>query len=260
MNETLVAQVEELGLSQKEARVYVANLMLGAATVQKIADFAGIKRVTTYVILESLLNLGLASQTNKGKKTYFMAEEPVNLRRLLSTKEQALKEQRRSFEDILPQLQSLKTLPSDSPSVRFYDGAEGIKSIMASFLEAHKTDGPMELYGCSNLDQLYAFFPEFKNTLTNPERIKLGFKSRFLYTSSQGPIFKGTDEGRNRESRFVPPDKYFLQGDFSIVGNHIVMLSLSGSRPIGITIDSQPLSLGMLALFNLAWDAAAQYN
>jgi sugar-specific transcriptional regulator TrmB len=51
MNEELIGQIEELGLSNKEARVYVANLMLGPAGVQQIADASGIKRVTTYVIL-----------------------------------------------------------------------------------------------------------------------------------------------------------------------------------------------------------------
>src|SRR4051812_25054594 len=83
MNDELIASIEDLGLSQKEARVYLANLMLGPATVQKIADQSGIKRVTTYVILESLNNLGLVSQSTKGKKTYFVAEEPSHLRRLL---------------------------------------------------------------------------------------------------------------------------------------------------------------------------------
>jgi HTH-type transcriptional regulator, sugar sensing transcriptional regulator len=237
MNEQLVAQVEELGLSQKEARVYVANLMLGPSTVQRIADFSGIKRVTTYVILESLTNLGLASQSTKGKKTYFVAEEPSNLRRLLDKKEQALSEQKQSFEEILPQLQSLKTLPSDSPGVKFYDGPEGIKSIMASFLEAHRDDSDKMLYGISNLDQLWSYFPEFRTNMTNPERIKHGFESKFIYTSSEGPVFRDLDHASMRESRFVPLDKFPLNGDISIVGNHVIMLSLSGSSPIGITID-----------------------
>src|SRR6185369_9751717 len=103
-------------------------LMLGPATVQKIADQSGIKRVTTYVILESLNNLGLVSQSTKGKKTYFVAEEPSQLRRLLQKKEQAIKEQQSHFDAILPELNQLKTLPTESPNVRFYDTAEGIRT------------------------------------------------------------------------------------------------------------------------------------
>jgi HTH-type transcriptional regulator, sugar sensing transcriptional regulator len=260
MNEDLVAQVEELGLSQKEARVYVASLVLGPATVQRIADFAAIKRVTTYVILESLSNLGLVSQSTKGKKTYFVAEDAGNLSRLLEKKAQALKEQKQSLEEILPQLRSLKSLPSESPSVKFYDSPEGIKSIMTTFLDAHREDSDKLLLGISNLDQLWQFFPEFRTNLTNPERVKHGFRSKIIYTSKEGAVFKGTDPARMRESRFVPPAKFGLNGDISMVGNHIIMLSLTGTRPIGITIDSKQLADGLKAFFELAWQGAEAYN
>src|SRR5947209_5718152 len=129
MDDQLISQVEELGLSNKESRVYVANLMLGAAGVQQIADASGIKRVTTYVILESLVSLGLVSQTTKAKKTLFNAESPENLRRLLDKKEQSIKEQKHQLEELLPQLGKLSTLPKDVPSVKFYDGAESIQTI-----------------------------------------------------------------------------------------------------------------------------------
>lgn len=258
MNDELIASIEDLGLSQKEARVYLANLMLGAATVQKIADQSGIKRVTTYVILESLNNLGLVSQSTKGKKTYFVAEEPSQLRRLLQKKEQAIKDQQKHFDAILPELNQLKTIPTDSPNVRFYDTAEGIKAITASFLESNKNVG--ELYGMSNIDQLFGFFPEFSAASGNPERTKVGIRSKFIYTSERGPVLKDSDKERNRESRFVPIDKYPLTGDVTIVGDNIVMLSLVGNKPIGITINSAELSKSLKAIFDLAWESASGYD
>ena len=171
--------IEDLGLSKKEARVYVANLMLGPATVQKIADHADIKRVTTYVILESLAGLGLVSHSNQGKKTYFTAEDPISLRRLLQKKEQQVAEQKTSFEGILPELQKLKNLPAESPNVRFYEGAEGIKSIFSSFYASHADEVDM-VYGMSNLDQLHAFYPEMAQRLSNPERVNYKIPSRFI--------------------------------------------------------------------------------
>src|SRR6266851_2346010 len=120
-DQTLVSHIEELGLSNKEARVYLACLSIGPSSVQRIADESGIKRVTTYVILESLVGLGLVSQSVKGKKTYFIAEDPINLERLISRREQELKEQKQNFNQILPELKTLKTQPKDAPSVKFYD-------------------------------------------------------------------------------------------------------------------------------------------
>lgn len=256
MNDELLSAIEDLGLSQKEARVYVANLILGPATVQKIADQADIKRVTTYVILESLASLGLVSQSNQGKKTYFTAEDPISLRRLLKKKEQQIKEQKISFENILPELQELKNLPSDSPTVRFYEGAEGIKSIFSSFFASHVEEVDM-VYGMSNLDQLHAFYPEMNEQSSNPERVKFKIPSRFIYTSERGAIYKDTDTLANRESRWLPHEKYPLNGDISIVGDHVVLLALTGNKPIGITIHSHELSKGMKAIFDLAWEAAS---
>jgi hypothetical protein len=58
----------------------------------------------------------------------------------------------------------------------------------------------------------------------------------------------------------VPEDKFPLSGDLNVVGDHIVMLSLSRDNPIGITIESRELSKGLSAWFELAWEAAKDYN
>ena len=260
MNEQLISQIEELGLSNKEARVYVACLTLGASPVQKIADQAGIKRVTAYVILESLVSLGLVSQSVKGKKTFFNAEEPSNLRRLLEKREQEVKEQKLNFEQVLPELMSLKEVPKDSPAVKFYEGAEGIKAITSTYLEAASNAGIQEVYGISNLDEIYAFFPEFQANSGNPERTRTGLTSRFIYSYTGGPILKDSDKVRSRESRWVPPDKFALTGDWNVVGDTVIILSPRGTQPIGITIHSTQLAEGMREIFNLAWEAAKPYN
>jgi len=261
MNEELISQIENLGLSNKEAKVYVASLMLGASPVQQIADQAGIKRVTAYVILESLASLGLVSQSTKGKKTYFNAEEPKNLRRLLEKREQEVKEQKVGFEGILPELQNLKSLPKDSPAVRFYDSAEGIKTINSTIMESYQKQGLIEgVYGISNLDELYNLFPDFIQAQSNPERVRTGLQSKFIYSYSGGPVLKETDKARNRESRWVPAEEFPLTGDFNIIGNHIVILSPTSSQPIGITIDSAHLARGLKQIFMLAWQAAEKYN
>jgi predicted transcriptional regulator len=258
--EELVSHIEELGLSNKEARVYVACLSLGASAVQRIADRAGIKRVTTYVILESLVGLGLVSQTVKGKKTYFNAEEPINLERLVDKREQELKEQRSNFSQILPELQGLKMIPSDSPSVKFYDSADGIKTILNTFLQQGKRPGVEKVYGFSNLDLVLGYFPEFREGMANPMRSKAGIHSQFLYTSKDGPIMSETDEVRNRESRWIPSDKFPMTGDFTLVGDNILMISLGAANPIGISVTSRELAAGLKALFAIAWEAAKPYN
>jgi sugar-specific transcriptional regulator TrmB len=260
MNEQLISHIEDLGLSNKEARVYVACLLTGPAAVQRIADQSGIKRVTTYVILESLVGLGLVSQSIKGKKTLFIAEDPSNLRRLLEKRAHELEEQQTNFESILPELSKLKAIPKDSPNVRFYDSADGIKTIMSNFIQHGISDDVDVVYGMSNLDQLYVFFPEIRHAHSNPQRTTAGIRSKFIYTSNEGALLKDSDAASNRESRFFPPDKFPMSGDFTIVGDNVMLLTLNGQHPMGVTIESSELAKGFKAIFSAAWEASSLYN
>jgi sugar-specific transcriptional regulator TrmB len=260
MDAQLISSIEDLGLSNKEARIYVASLMVGPSGVQAIADYSGIKRVTTYVILESLVSLGLVSQSVKGKKTLFIAEDPTNLRRLLDKREQEVKDQKQSFETILPELLSLKSLPKDSTNVKFFEGAEGIKTIMDTYLNRTDLKDDKLIYGFSNLDHVFHYFPDIKADRSNPRRVSQNIRSRFLYTSSEGPIMRAGDEAANRESRYLPLDKFAMMGDFTIIGDMIVMLSLTGEHPLGVMIKSDVLAKGLCVMFEAAWEAAEKYN
>lgn len=260
MNEELLRQLEDLGLSEKEAKVYVASLILGPATVQQIANQADIKRVTTYVILEALAGLGLVSQSSHGKKTYFSAEEPVNLKRLLDKKAQEIANQKEAFKAFLPDLESLKSIAPESPTVKYYDTIEGLRTVIGSFLLSAVANDTDYIYGFSDLDKVEKFFPEIARNQGNPDRIKAGKRSKFLYTSERGAIYKSSDAASNRESRYIPADMYPISGDLTMAGDYTLFLSLDSEHPLGVTIKSAGLATVMRSLFELAWEAAEKHN
>ena len=260
MNEQqLISHIEEIGLSNKEAKVYVACLKTGPSPVQRIADQADIKRVTTYVILESLVGLGLVSQSIKGKKTYFIAEEPSNLSRLLEKRELELKEQQINFEQVLPELLNLKSIPKESPDVKYYDSADGIRTLYSSFYRDNHSNA-REVFEIANADNVHAYFKDLGKGGANSDRVLHGVRSHFLYTSDRGPIYADSDAASNRESRFIEPNRFPISGNVSILGDKVVILSLSGSRPIGIAINSHEIADTMKAVFDLAWVAAKSIN
>ena len=82
----------DIGLSEKEAAVYLALLELGSDTVQHIAKKSAVNRATTYVILDSLKKKGVVSTVEKGTKTHFQAESPESLRKLIRLQEAEIKE------------------------------------------------------------------------------------------------------------------------------------------------------------------------
>ncbi len=259
MNEELLSQIEDLGLSEKEARVYLANLMIGPATVQKIADQADIKRVTTYVILESLSNLGLVSKSNQGKKTFFTAEDPVSLHRLLEKKEQQVAEQKSAFDALLPDLEALRNMPGEMPVVKFYETVEGLKSAVKTFLAPEPGDEKV-VRAFMNAKQIFEFFPQIDEHKSNPDRTRLGIKSMNIYTHPDGPVLKPSDAEKNRESLWIPPENFPFNGEMAVFSNRILISSYTGTKPMAIRIDSKPLAEGMRAVFALAWETAKKYN
>lgn len=260
MNEEILRQLEDMGLSEKEAKVYVASLVLGPATVQQIANQAEIKRVTTYVILEALGGLGLVSHSSHGKKTFFSAEQPTNLKRLLDKKAQEVANQREAFKTFLPELESLQRLAPETPNVKYYDTMEGLRTVIGSFLLSAVASDTDIIYGFSDLDKVEKFFPEIAQSQGNPDRIKAGKRSKFIYTSERGAVYKSSDTVSSRESRYIPGDKYPISGDLTLAGDYTLFLSLDSDQPLGVTIKSAGLATVMRSLFELAWDASEQYN
>ena len=58
-------QLQDAGLNETEAKIYLATLELGETNVGRIADKSGIKRTTIYLSLENLIKKGLISMIKK---------------------------------------------------------------------------------------------------------------------------------------------------------------------------------------------------
>ncbi len=86
----LVKQLEEFGLNDKEAKVYIATLELGQSSAADIAKKSGVHRATTYFTLESLMKMGLVSASSEEKVQTFLPEDPAQLKNILIKKQQEL--------------------------------------------------------------------------------------------------------------------------------------------------------------------------
>ena len=106
-----------LGLDDKEASIYLALLELGESSVARIADKAGVKRPTAYLVLDSLEKKGFANRVARKKKVFFVPEHP---RKLEAEAQLRLKEIR----DVVPQLESLLYQKGERPRVTVHEGKE----------------------------------------------------------------------------------------------------------------------------------------
>ena len=150
-----VSQLKDLGLSDNEAKVYLAMLELGPASVIDISKKAGVNRPTAYVQIESLKKMGLVSTQTKGKKQLFIAESPDQLEFVLDRQLGELKQKQSEFEKILPDLINLYRSSGAQPQVRFFEGKEGLLTMQENVLKS----GAKERCAIASADQILDVFP-----------------------------------------------------------------------------------------------------
>ena len=106
----LETKLLSIGLSEKEVSVYLSMLNLGAATAQDIAIRADVNRATTYVMIDSLRDKGIVSEITKDKKTFYQAEDPIQILKVLEDRKTDLDEKMGQARLVIPHLQELYNL------------------------------------------------------------------------------------------------------------------------------------------------------
>lgn len=244
----MINQLITLGLSEKEARVYVALLELGPSTMLEIAARAGVNRPTAYFQIESLKKRGLVSTLKKGKKVLFSAESPEQLQNLLDQEKRSFEEKKGVFLSVLPDLQTLFNLIGEKPEVRFFEGKEGLLRMQKEFLSS-KTK---EILSISSVDDVFSIFPEHSDTYA-PARVKRGIRAKLIYTSKRGSFLKESDGRLLRESKFIPKEKLPYSVDLTIYNHKIAVAALKGKLS-GTIIEDKEIADSFRALFNFIWN------
>lgn len=251
-------ELTNLGLSSKEARVYVALLEVGTASAQAIARRAGVVRPTAYVILEALSKKGLASKATgpDAKKMLFVAEAPERLRTFLQQQKQQIDRQRQDLDRLLPELRSHYLRGEEKPRVRLFEGKEGLRALQEEFISA----GPGPVVSVASADDLYTLFPEpeFHEHIRSV-RLRAGLHARYVYTTAGTPSSLEEDQRYRRESRYMSPERLPIRGSIAVNGPVLSLVSFR-NKIIGVLIEHQDVADAFRALFEIVWEGAEKHQ
>ncbi len=243
----MILKLKQLGLSEKEAKVYLAALELGEATVQEIAKQASINRPTTYVQIERLIKLGLMSSVEKKGKMHFIAEDPIQLSKLLDEQKKEIEEKVKFFEKILPEIKSIHNLDRKKSRVRFFEGLEGLRSIKDEILKTKDK----EIKAFFSVDDFNNIFSEEERNKYLNRRLKKGIKVKGLYTRSKGPFEKVT---RGDDVRMIPKKDFPISSDVTIFSDKVAISALK-DEIVGVIIENKEIATVFRSIFNLVWGA-----
>jgi len=236
--------LKEIGLSDKEAKVYLALISLGPSTVNQISEKADLIRTTTYDVLKSLREKGLVSSIVKNKILHFESADPSKLIENLDEKKQ-------KAEEILPELRNLHKPILRGPLIEFYEGVEGIRTVWQDILNKKQT-----LLAISDFQSLFNttkfLAPRFIH-----QRVENKINAKLLTEKTKETLetWKVNDKKELRETRFIqelkitPVTEYIYDDCVAILGTDI-------QNPLGIIIRHKDFAEQQKILFNLLWNKA----
>lgn len=244
----MLQELQSFGLSEKEAKVYLASLEVGRATVDQLAKHAGVKRSTTYVQIESLMKKGLMSTYQENKKTYFSPESPEYLKRIFELERQKFDLKEKDLDNMLPDLTKMFESAGERPVVRFFEGKEGITAMREDTLMLSRGEEIHIIYSYDALKNIYtsAELLEYTN-----KRVAKGIKVHSLYTRKEGNLAPD-DITPLTVRKFISHEHMPLTSDFLVYGNKLTILALRG-HVFGIEVESKEIADSFRILFSLLW-------
>ena len=123
--------LEDLGLSKREAKSYLALLELGSTTVGKIIKKTDIPSSKIYEVLDRLMKKGLVSYVIKKHQKHFQASDPEDV---LNYAE----ERKKQFESILPRLKEKQKSAKEPQSVEMFEGKKAVFKVIYNLIEKSK--------------------------------------------------------------------------------------------------------------------------
>lgn len=250
----IIKNLEKLGLSRNEAKVYTTLLQLGRDTVLNISRQADLKRPSVYLLLDDLEARGLVTRTRKGKKTLFKAENP---KRLLTN----LKIQEELARDTIPSLAAIHNLDPKKPNIKIAEGAQGVRNVYGgifTYMSSHPGE-ELLIYG-SLKAAAQKFAPEVVDFFSK-EMGKSKNKVRELGNDdpeTRRYFRKAKRANANHELRLVRPGTQPFEADNMLYGNTLVILSVD-EQIFATIIESAAIANTYRALFELAWRAGKKY-
>jgi len=239
----LTKTLENIGLNNKEAKVYLAALEIGSSPVSHIASKAKINRVTTYDILEKLSKKGLISSFTRAKVKFFTATEPEvvisDFKRKVGT-----------LEESLPELKKLNG-ETVQPAIRYFEGIDGIRNIYEDALANES-----EIRNFGNIKDIKDQWPTYEDDFVKKRVEKEIPLKAITLDDEQGRAVQAEDSNNLRETRLIAPELFDFSNEIFIYGNKVAIISYG--EMIGMIIESPEIAKMQRTIFNLVWSFAQE--
>jgi HTH-type transcriptional regulator, sugar sensing transcriptional regulator len=244
--------LKQLGLNEKEARLYLTALELGPSTILTLAKKSGVKRTSIYNFLNEMVERGFIIYTISGKKTLYSAIEPEGLVKIIERQKQLI-------ESAMPELNLLSQKGGGvKPKIKFYEGIEGIKQVYEDTLNQPDESS---FVAFTPVVSAYDVLPNafIENYIYRRAKIKKISVKVILREDEKSREYVKKNKEQLRETLTVPGSLLAIENEINIYQNKVAITSF-GDEKIGIIIESKQIADAQRAIFNTLWEALKLLN
>lgn len=240
----------EIGLDNRDKRVYEALLSLPQTSLRKLADMTGINRGSVYESVKKLAQQGLVGSIAVGKQRRYSATDPQVIIELLKERQHQAAAAEQTASAYIATL-STHTAPSTTTSsfATFYEDHEGIAAILRDVLgtcRGHNGNAYRAISTQRISSFMYQNFPNFTQ-----RRIAENISVRVIGIGNSGKKDELAERRLLPATRGEAPNCYTL-----LYGNKIAFITISETNVLlGTVVDNKGISQAQKELFDCLWDS-----
>ncbi len=253
----MIEQLEAIGLTNGEARVYKALCENGASTVGPICDISKVHRSIIYQILEKLIEKGIVSCIIDSNSKVYQAAPPSMLLHFVEEEQNELEVKKKKLVELFPLIAQLQA-SGKRANATIYSGFSGILTATFNILDRLKKGEHYYMVHIPAAQPSYhhAMWEKFQRI-----RSKRGILGRQLYnpavddaTLKARNAHNGVDARRMHIKFETPPTYYFVYKDVTVIA-----LS-QGATPLAVEIVNQEIADGFRAYCDWLWNNSKKYD
>lgn len=247
LNKDYIEQLYNLGLTQGEAKVYLAMLQIGPSKIGKIVEISGVSQSKIYNVIDRLILKGLASYNIQDNVKHFQSLEPSRLYEYIQKKEDDVRKQKEGIIHIINDL-SKNVYATKRSASEIFVGERSLRSAYMILLsEAKKGD-------------ILRYFYPYPDAHENASPFYSGF---YKYQKSKGLIERGIVNSEFRNSQHfkeIPKDVKLRHVNFPLPGTIDIfinkLLIIDWKTITGILITSSEIAGIFINYFDSIWKIA----
>jgi len=256
MNDPLTKQLIDFGLSEKEAKIYLALLELELATVFEIAKQSGINRSSAYVVLEALMKKGFVGISDDKNVRRYLAASPETLLHSAKTAAKKQDDIKTGIESIIPDLKVLHKGTRGKPVVKVFEGVNGLINVFEDTLTCKEK----VIRIISSVEKISKLLPPDYFFGYVKRRGEKRIKMHGIHPANE--IARQLTNAKLLEYDIpvlIPKEKYKTPADMAIYDNKISYMSPERGG-FGVIIESKEMAEVMKSVFDMAWEEAKRLS